>query len=59
MDLCLLLVLSQALFGVCCSPHMVQVLPFLNNDKFQGRVRRAEKEGWRNLLVAISFYDEK
>lgn len=51
---CPRLYLVFAVPPMCCrSCH------FLNNDKFQGRVGRGKKEGWRNLLVATPFYRER
>lgn len=38
MDLCLLLVLSQALCGVCCSFLCCRSCHVLNNNKFQGKI---------------------
>lgn len=39
MDLCLLLVLSQALCDVFCSPHLLQVLPFPQQRWASGKSR--------------------
>lgn len=44
MDLCLGLVLSQALFGVCCSSHVLQVLPFPQQWQVSGESKK-RKEG--------------